>query len=264
MPSSNLSFDRAVTYYDRSRDLPEPIATHGLAAISNLLGTGLTLDVGTGSGRISVPLLERGANLMGCDLSLKMMQLLRDKHPAARLGQAEAARLPFPTGTFEAVMTIHVLHVVGAWQAALREFRRVLKPDGVYLNSWNWHHPQAPQARLRDYWRSRVEAHGGEWRRPGIQNREELLTELRAMGAQVQELEVVRFSSPVNLERDVIEALANRLYSDTWQVPEPILQQSIQDLRQWAQQEYPNLQADYEEERLFILDVARFTPSPPS
>lgn len=254
----SLSFDRATTFYDQSRTLPEPVAVHGLQAILDLIGPGKQiLDVGTGSGRVSVPLMERGADIIGCDLSLNMMQLQRAKHPAARLAQASATHLPFATHQFPALLTIHVLHVVSGWQAALDEFKRVLQPGGLYINSWNWHHDQTPAVQMRRYWRSRVEALGGSWQRPGIQSREELLAALTALGAQVEELEVVRFTTPMFLEQEFND-LAQRKYSDSWNVPDAIFTQAIADTRQWLDQNFPDLAAERREERRFILDIARF------
>src|SRR5574341_1166072 len=114
--TASRSFDRAAGVYDQTRDLPEPVVTHGLPAILEQAGlNALILDVGTGTGRISIPLLERGANLFGCDLSAKMMARLREKYPAARVAQADAARLPFASRQFDALLTVHVIHLVGQW-----------------------------------------------------------------------------------------------------------------------------------------------------
>ncbi len=55
---ASISFDRAVTFYDRTRTFPREVAERGMEAILEAAGEGAhILDVGTGSGRISVPLL---------------------------------------------------------------------------------------------------------------------------------------------------------------------------------------------------------------
>src|SRR3990172_476726 len=155
---NSRSFDRAADIYDQTRGLPEPIATHGIQALMEHAGPkAFILDVGAATGRISVPLLERSADLIGCDLSASMMARLREKFPAARLAQADAARLPFASGLFDALITIHVLHLVGAWREALQEFKRVLKPQGRYINSWVWQGPGSVQVKVRDYWWRRAE-----------------------------------------------------------------------------------------------------------
>jgi ubiquinone/menaquinone biosynthesis C-methylase UbiE len=119
------SFDRAADYYDQTRELPEPIATRGIPALlQHIAPHGKILDVGTGTGRISVPLLRLGADVIGIDLSLNMLGKLRQKYPAAQVAQADAARLPFAARRFDAVLTTHVMHLIGPWRESLREYQR--------------------------------------------------------------------------------------------------------------------------------------------
>ncbi len=258
MPSR--SFDRAVDYYDSTRDLPEPIAAGGIEAILRLAQvrpSSMILEVGAGTGRIGLPLLRRGANLFGCDLSHKMLGRLRAKAPAARVAQADAERLPFARGQVDAVLTIHVMHLVAGWRNALREFRRVLRPGGVYLNSWHWHSDDSVDQRLRQYWRNRVTAHGAEWRRPGIQSREELVDEARGLGAAVEEVQAASYFTELRPQA-VVDNIASRVVSDTWDIPDPIFERTLEELRAWAAQEYGDLDQPRREEQRFLLDVIRF------
>src|SRR5689334_24267582 len=111
--TNSISFDRAAHFYDRTRLLHEPIAKHGIQAILDLTGPkARVLDVGTGTGRISIPLLERGLDLIGCDLSAKMLMRLQEKRPSARIVQADASLLPFPASHFDVVLTVHVMHLI--------------------------------------------------------------------------------------------------------------------------------------------------------
>ena len=90
--SNSRSFDRAASFYDQTRPLFEPIAKHGIQAILDIAGQDFRiLDVGTGTGRISVPLLQRGADLIGCDISSNMLSRLKDKFPSARIVTVDAS-----------------------------------------------------------------------------------------------------------------------------------------------------------------------------
>ena len=263
--AESLSFDQAADYYDQTRDLPEPLASGGLQIILDRLQgraghDAQLLEVGTGTGRIAVPLSERGAKLFGCDLSFKMLARQRAKRPAARLAQADAIALPFSNAQFDGVLTIHVLHLVGDWRAALREIRRVLRPGGVFVNSWNPHAQADIDTRLRAYWRARVEAHGADWRRPGVQSREELLAELARMGASVKDVNAGRTVNQV-VPQAVIDSIASRIYSDTWDVPEGVFGETINELTAWAAQTYGDLNKPETVERLFSLDIVSFTTS---
>jgi ubiquinone/menaquinone biosynthesis C-methylase UbiE len=260
--SASLSFDQAADYYDQTRRLPEPLATGGIQMILDRCQAragraAQLLEVGTGTGRIAIPLLERGANLFGCDLSSKMLARQRAKRPAARLAQADATALPYGDAQFDAVLTIHLLHLVGDWRTALREIRRVLRPGGLYVNSWNPHTNADIDTRLRDYWRDRVEAHGAQWRRPGVQTREELLGALGLMGATVEELTAGRSVHSVSPQA-VIASIASRIYSDTWEVPDDVFSVTLGEVREWAAHTYGDLNQAETVEQRFVLDVARF------
>jgi ubiquinone/menaquinone biosynthesis C-methylase UbiE len=124
------SFDRAAEIYDNTRPLFETSAKAGIRSLLDAAGEGACiLEVGTGTGRIAIPMLERGADLIGCDLSAKMLLRQREKYPLARLIQSDAVYLPFASGHFDAVLIVHVMHLIGPWREALREFKRVLRAD---------------------------------------------------------------------------------------------------------------------------------------
>jgi ubiquinone/menaquinone biosynthesis C-methylase UbiE len=258
MTHTSLSFDQAVGYYDQTRHLPESMATRGLQLILDKAGTnGRILEVGAGTGRISVPLLQRGANLIGCDLSLEMMGKLRQKYSPARLAQASAEQLPFPSDQFDVALTVHVLHLVGQWHDALHEIRRVLKPGGIYINSWNQHQADAPSHRLRTCWREYVEAHGGRWRRPGVQTRDELFAAIQAMGGSSEEVEIEHAQSSWT-PRQMMDYLAQRIYSETWLVSDEVLAISVAEAREWALHEWGDLDRTLTEEDRMVLDVITF------
>lgn len=255
---SSLSFDRAAPIYDSTHELPAEISERATQTILGLAPSGLPiLEAGVGTGRIAVPLMRSGAPLVGVDLSLDMMQRLRAKHGAASLAQADASRLPFPDATIGAVLTVHVLHLVGPWREALREFRRVLWPGGVYLNSHNYRHADSPNRRLRDRWHALVEARGWTWRRPGIQDREELIEELRAMGAQVEEVTIAEWTGSVT-PRQELSDIAARTHSDTWQIPDDALAETVAELTAWAATQYDDLDAPIAVKRRVGFDVIHF------
>ena len=256
--NNSISFDRAADFYDRTRDLPEPVATLGIQAILDAAGPdACILDAGTGTGRVSVPLLKRGANLFGIDLSTKMMSLLRTKFPPARLAQADVSRLPFGEKTFDAVLTCHVMHLVGPWREALLEYRRVLKPKGVYINARTERVGDSVHETFRSHWRSQVAKHGYPFQRPGVKDDKELQDALSTLGAEVTQVEVVRYPRTY-VVRELIEGIASRTHSHTWDVPDEVLAISLAELKSWAQDKYGDLDKVFEEEACFILDITRY------
>ena len=256
--NTSRSFDRAASHYDQTRPVFEAFATHGIPALLEAAGPrARILDVGTGTGRISIPLLERGADLVGCDLSPKMLARLREKLPSARLAQSDAAALPFPEACFDAVLTVHVMHLVAPWREALREFQRVLKPGGSYLNVRTYEPVGASiRVEMRNYWRRWLAEQGLEHTHPGVQSQAALLEEIQLMNGEVREVEAARFSHPYTL-REEIGRFEARVYSDSWAVPDDIFEASLEKLREWVSQQYTDLDQKHDEEVRFAFDIIR-------
>jgi SAM-dependent methyltransferase len=100
------------------------------------------LEVACGTGRFTVMLLERGADVVGLDISEPMLRQARQKARAAgvedrlELMRGDAARLPFPDDHFDAVMAMRFFHLADTPAAFLSEMRRVT--DGqVFFDTFN-------------------------------------------------------------------------------------------------------------------------------
>ncbi|MDP9072059.1 MAG: class I SAM-dependent methyltransferase [Actinomycetota bacterium] len=100
------------------------------------------LEVGCGAGPLTAWLVDRGAAVTAMDVSPAMVQLakerVRDRATFLVADLAEPLSFAGET-TFDLVVASLVLHYVKSWEEPLREFRRVLKPDGAVL--FSTHHP---------------------------------------------------------------------------------------------------------------------------
>lgn len=104
-------------------------------------GARRVLDVCCGTGDFSLALKRSfggGLDLTGADLSEAMLSLAKKKVPGAGFVRCEAKELPFPDCSFDLVTISFATRNLNispeAMLAALREFRRVLRPGGVFLN----------------------------------------------------------------------------------------------------------------------------------
>jgi ubiquinone/menaquinone biosynthesis C-methylase UbiE len=136
--SDSIVFDeRRAESYDRTRALsPETMAQLVDLLCAELRERGWCLEVGVGTGRISLPLAQAGIKVVGIDLSKPMLRKLLDNRGEAdepSIGLADAMALPFRDGTFGAAIACHVLHLIPRWRSAILELVRVLKPGGVIL-----------------------------------------------------------------------------------------------------------------------------------
>ena len=96
------------------------------------------LDVCCGPAMLAVGALERGAEAVGLDFSLEAVGLARRLVPKGRFERGDAQALPFPSGSFDAVLCGYGLMHLPEPAAALREILRVLRPGGrAALSVWD-------------------------------------------------------------------------------------------------------------------------------
>lgn len=100
------------------------------------------LDVGCAAGHLSVALAERGAEVVGVDLSQGMVDVARRLSGGkAKFERADVAEpLAFETDAFDLITASLVLHYIEDWAPTLAEFRRVLRPGGRLI--FSVHHPE--------------------------------------------------------------------------------------------------------------------------
>ncbi|SFR25753.1 Methyltransferase domain-containing protein [Lentzea waywayandensis] len=93
------------------------------------------VDLGCGTGSLSVLLAEAGHDVHGLDLSEQMMKAARAKASdvSASFTTGDAAHPPYPKASFDVVLARHVLWALPDPAAALQEWASLLKPDGVLL-----------------------------------------------------------------------------------------------------------------------------------
>jgi ubiquinone/menaquinone biosynthesis C-methylase UbiE len=105
---------------------------------------GKILDVGCGTGTMGLVLAQMRYHVIGIDISEEMIAKARKKAEeggiAITLISADAECLPFEDGSFDAVVTRHLLWTIPCPDIALREWHRVLVPGGRVIiidGVWN-------------------------------------------------------------------------------------------------------------------------------
>ncbi len=92
------------------------------------------LDIGCGTGFLSLELAARGHRVTGIDFAPQMLALAKEKAAstgaAIRFEEADAENLPFSPASFDLVITRHVLWTLPHPEAAISEWIRMLRPGG--------------------------------------------------------------------------------------------------------------------------------------
>jgi len=102
------------------------------------------LDVGTGPGIVAIMLAELGHDVTGVDFSEEMLEAARKNANTFNLDvkfrKGDAEKLPFKSGSFDAVVSRYVLWTVPGPEKAISEWKRILKPGGrVVIVDGNWY-----------------------------------------------------------------------------------------------------------------------------
>ena len=99
------------------------------------------LDVACGTGNVSLPLARRGARVTGVDIAPNLLEQARARARAEvldiRFEEGDAEQLPYPDGTFDAVVTMFGAMFAPQPEQVVTECARVLKPGGL-LAMANW------------------------------------------------------------------------------------------------------------------------------
>jgi SAM-dependent methyltransferase len=98
-------------------------------------GRGPIADIGCGPGQVARYLHERGAPVLGVDLSPGMVALARRLSPEIPFQQGSMLGLDVEDGAWGAIAAFYsIIHLPpGQLPAAMREFQRVLRPGGLLL-----------------------------------------------------------------------------------------------------------------------------------
>lgn len=126
-------FDAIADRYDETRG-GEARGDHHAELLHRRLPAGdrPILDVGTGTGVVTLGLRRRGRPVVGVDIAELMLRRAQARVGAV-VAVGDAARLPVATGSVDHAVGVWVAHSVADRSGMFREVARVLRPGGRFL-----------------------------------------------------------------------------------------------------------------------------------
>lgn len=254
------SFDQVAHLYDRTRGesgRDDAVARGIYGCLEGSSTEPRVLEVGVGTGRIAVPLSVLGARVTGIDVSRNMLAVMRRKSMGVWAVQAEASRLPFCDGWFDAVVFVHILHLVPDPDATIRAALAAVRAGGVLIDGRTAHRFDVADP---GHLLSEVKASLGiaNWtageRQRAASSR--FRTILREAGASVERAEVAQWTERMN-GTEFLDEVRGRIRSTMWGIPDEKLPAVLDGVGRGWVETFGGLDGVCETRDSFHVTVAR-------
>lgn len=210
-------------------------------AVAGAIRTGTNiLDIGAGTGRVSIGLAELGGNVVALEPALGMMETLRTKAGSLPicLVAGEGAQLPFSAGQFDVVVIARVLYLTVDWRGVLREAHRVLGVGGRLLHEWGNGQAEEEWVQIREKARALFEEAGiSSPFHPGVRSEREVDDDLKALGF-VRSGDLPIGPGPTLTLAEFLRRLIEGEFSYIWNVPKAVQEQCLPRLQAWSEQHF--------------------------
>jgi ubiquinone/menaquinone biosynthesis C-methylase UbiE len=255
-----MLYDDQAARYDERAGLPadavESVAD-ALFGIVGLHGGETLLEIGAGTGIMSLPLLERPIRYIGFDQSEAMLSRFREKllhrNSAAELHLADGNdRWPVEDRSVSIIFSSRALHHLDAAHVA-DETRRVVAPGGGWLVLGRVRRPEdTAKSIVRRKMRQLLLEQGVDGRSHENGARA-LMRELERVGGRIHEPVVAARWTRLRRPAEWIENWQKKSGLASRDVPEDLKSAVLADLRQWAVEQYGDLDREVEQEEYFEL-----------
>ena len=237
----SVSFDRAAGYYDRTRAVADGVMAQLVPLLVAEIPAGeACVEIGVGTGRIALPLVEAGVRIIGVDISTEMLRKLIDKRRREwpQVAVADATRLPFRDASFGSAIASHVLHLIPGWKQAVAEVRRVVRPGGTFLVSRG--------GRDRSPWMQEVTRHffieaGDPPWPPGAASIDDVDSLMREQDVTVRPMPDLGLESLVSVEH-VIGDMEAGYWAACWNITPAVRTRAAAATREWAAAKFGDLE----------------------
>jgi ubiquinone/menaquinone biosynthesis C-methylase UbiE len=216
------SFDRVAHIYDETRRLPEHIESalaQSIAGVARSISPSPALfECGIGTGRLAVPLAMQGVRIAGCDISPKMVAILRQKRRDIDVVMAEAARLPFRDATFDCAAFFHILHLVPDREASIRATAALVRPGGALMLCIDRHAPGSLGEHVDQAMERITREEVGHFKggaEVGAEIDADFVRVLGGLGARIERRPAGTYGEPSSVRR-IVDGMRNRQGSGSW------------------------------------------------
>lgn len=207
------TWDTIAESFDTTRNKPWE---NCLDFIQTLKKTDTAADIGCGNGRHLIPCAKQCKNVIGLDISGKLLDIVRNKLLENNLSNttllhSNAIEIPVKNNSLDAVLFIASLHNIEGREnriKSLKEINRIMKNDGRALISvWSRWQDKYRKTFLRKWFTQRNRSDFGDidiyWRQHGLDiprfyhlySKKEFLKDLKEAGFEILETQEINIHS---------------------------------------------------------------------
>lgn len=146
--SSSIGYNLAAFEYDKKEKYLNSFEKNNFLPLLGDIKNKKILDVGAGTGRLSVMLSKAGAVVTALDVSGEMLNILSKKDHKIETVIGEAESLPFGESTFDVVTAAFLVVHLKNPKFFMDEAYRVLKDGGLLVFS-NINQKEAPEVKTK-------------------------------------------------------------------------------------------------------------------
>ena len=259
-----MLYDDQAAAFDERAGVPAGAAEAIATALVEMVGPvdgQRWLEVGAGTGGLSLPLLRLPIRYTGFDRSAPMLEVFRERADTAGL-PAELhvadgnARWPVEDASVDVIFSARALHHLDPEHAAA-ETRRVLRAPGGWLVLGRVRRPpQSPKSVLRRQMRRMLEAQGFAGRSHEARAGAVFAALERVGGLRMETRTAARWTG-THRPADSIASWEGKSGLAGIEVPAETKARVLAELRDWAAAEYGDLHQPLDQEESFELDAVR-------
>ncbi len=142
-------YDLAAPGYDKKEKYLNSFEQNKFLPLLGNLKNKKVLDVGAGTGRLSLLLAQVGTQVTALDLSAEMLKILKNKDKKIATVVGDAENLPFENDTFDIVTAAFLIVHLKDPLTFFDEAYRVLKDGGILAVS-NINQKEAPEVQTKE------------------------------------------------------------------------------------------------------------------
>jgi len=223
----SLPFDGMVELYDETRIFDRNCFNAVLDFLVEKFPPQIFSQVfepGIGTGRIAIPLADRGYWITGVDISEEILAFLKNRLAQSKeplrisYQKADVTELPFPDAAFDMAIAVHLFYFVQEWKKAADEVLRVVRPGGPIVLMHTGTGTEIPL--LNERYKEFSAEQGFSIKELGVKSTTEVVDYFRSLGCHIETVrDRWQWTSRIRLDK-AIDYMKYRAYSFTTTAPD--------------------------------------------